>query len=169
MYRAELRGQSGLHHQKKTLLSLALAAILIGGAVSFFLISDNTNPIPKDIRKNSQVALYYPSSLPKGWKLDKTTFEQTQGVVLYTLKSSKGTIVISEQQQQDGFNYDQFYQKSLTSSSSVSTPLGSGAIGKLRGKAVGSITIDKSWILASSSTGSVDKSDIQYIFYHLKK
>jgi hypothetical protein len=150
------------------LVYLLLGVILLAGGV-FVYLHRSSDPIPKTVRQAADFELYYPYALPDGWKLDKNSFETTQDVVLYTLKSAKGNIVISEQKQQAGFNYSSFYQKNLSSSSAISTPIGSGAIGRMRGNAVGSISIDNSWILASANTSKIGQSDIQFIFYHLKK
>ncbi|HUS26825.1 MAG TPA: hypothetical protein VMY99_05765 [Nevskiaceae bacterium] len=156
--------------KKLTRLSLVLIITLIAaGCGSWQYVHRTTSPIPRRVQQAVTFDLYYPGALPDGWTLDASSFTSDQGVVLYAIKGQDGNLIISIQARQQGFDYTDFYEKSMSKSSRFSTSLGSGAVGQSGNKPIGSIIINKSWILASSSSSKISESDIQFVLSNLKK
>ena len=84
---------------KKWLFSLLVLLIIIGLAfgIWWFIKGRDSGPIPKSIQKSAGFAIYYPSSMPLGYSLDKSSVNQSNQIIFFKLKSGDNAINISEQ------------------------------------------------------------------------
>lgn len=85
--------------RKKLLFRLLAVVIIIAVATStwWYFSSKGSGPIPKKIRQSVNFSLYYPSQLPAGYSLDKSSVKFSNQIVFFNLKSVDNTINISEQ------------------------------------------------------------------------
>jgi hypothetical protein len=78
--------------------AIIFAALLLIAA-AFFLIFNgkNNNPLPESIIKQSNFAVYYPTSLPKGYVLDKNSAAYDNQILFFSISNGDRKISISEQ------------------------------------------------------------------------
>ena len=147
-----------------------LVLIIIAGAGAYFLFFVSHDPIPQNIRSQVSFTLYYPSSLPPGWSIDKSSFyaDPSDQVVGYRLKGQNGYLGITIQPAPNGFDFNNFYTKQLGDTTQFLTPLGQGAIGKANNNYIGSLDTTTSWVLTSSSSSGISKSNVQYVLNHMQ-
>jgi len=76
---------------------VTLLVIIVVG-LGFFKLRSGDG-LPKSIVKSSNLTLYYPSELPRGYALDRSTAREVDGIVFFTIKdtASDRQIVFSEQ------------------------------------------------------------------------
>lgn len=133
--------------------ALVGAAVLIVLAIAWYFIKPYVlNPIPKDIRDQAEFTLYYPEKLPKGYSIDRKSFEfkQEEQVVLYKLTAKgKPNIFIASQPKPDNFNFDEFTEKKLSNQKGVITPLGKGILATAEGSKLISLPTEKGWVIIS--------------------
>lgn len=148
----------------------ALILIIVAGLSTYFLFFVSHDPIPKSIRSQVSFTLFYPSSLPTGWSIDKSSFyaDPSDQVVGYRLSGQDAYLGITIQPTPSSFDFSNFYTKQLGDTTQFLTPLGQGAIGKANNNYVGSLDTPTSWVLTSSNASSVSKSDIQYVLSHMQ-
>ena len=83
---------------KQVLLIVVAIILIVGGAGGWKYEHRNSGPVPKAILKSTNFAIYYPSSLPSGYTLNKNSFSQQNGVLFFQINANDKTISISEQQ-----------------------------------------------------------------------
>jgi hypothetical protein len=76
---------------------LMLLTLLIGSTGAWFYSRQNAGPIPKSIVTSVAFPLYYPVALPDGYKLQKSSVKNVDGLVFYTFSMGANNIYISEQ------------------------------------------------------------------------
>jgi hypothetical protein len=77
---------------------IPVAMLLIAIAVGLVLfLQKSDSPVPKNIQKSVNFALYYPSTLPSGYTLDKGSVKSENQIVFYSLDNDGKKISISEQ------------------------------------------------------------------------
>jgi len=81
-----------------------LVGVVFLAAVSFSLLgvrlrsADNHSPFPAKVRHGLTFSLYYPSNLPSGYYVDRSSFEQQNGVLIFYIRSPKNQAIgVSEQ------------------------------------------------------------------------
>ena len=139
---------------RKRLIILTPLLILIVAAGSTYLYLNGTppSPIPKTVSQSVAFQLYYPSKLPEGYTFDKSSFNSSNQVVIYALlQQGKKKVFVTNQPEPAGFNFDDFNKKQLSGSKTVLTPYGEAVVGIFGDKIVGSIVIDKTWILINTA------------------
>jgi hypothetical protein len=83
---------------KKKWLYIPVAMLLVAIAVGLVLfLQKSDSPVPKNIQKSVNFALYYPSTLPSGYTLDKGSVKSENQIVFYSLDNDGKKISISEQ------------------------------------------------------------------------
>jgi hypothetical protein len=82
---------------KKTGFLFVVFAAVIAVFLVLLLFKKQDSPIPKNIEKSVNFALYYPSNLPNGYSLDKNSVKSENQIVFYSLSSGDKKISISEQ------------------------------------------------------------------------
>lgn len=156
---------------KRPLIYIICGIFLIAAGVAIFEIFFVTrDPIPKNIRSQANFTLFYPGSLPSGWNIDNSSYyaDTSAQVVGYRLKGPNGYLGVTIQPVPSSFNFNDFYTKRLANTSQFLTTLGQGAIGKSGNTYIGSLDTPSSWVLTTSNSSGVSKTDIQYILSHMK-
>jgi hypothetical protein len=107
--------------------------IVILGAYLFFTFQD-AGTLPKNVTKASNLTLYYPTKLPKGYRLDQSTAKYSGGVVFFTLKDVAGNRQVVFTEQAAPANPPDFdaIQKSYSNFKKISIAGGQGVIGTYR-------------------------------------
>lgn len=87
---------------RRLLIGLLILVALAGvGFGSFWLWQqhqDSKNPFPRGVRKGITFPLYYPYTLPAGYSVDRNSFQQKDGVVIFSINApSNRNIAVSEQ------------------------------------------------------------------------
>lgn len=72
-------------------VAIIVAAIVVTVAVTSY------NPIPSSIRNQVSYALYYPSQLYPGYRLQSGSVRLDHGIVFFTLTGGVGPVIVSEQ------------------------------------------------------------------------
>lgn len=160
-----------MHLIKRPIVYIPVVVLLIAAGVgAYLLFFVSHDPIPQNIRSQANFTLYYPKSLPSGWYVDKSSFyaDSSDQVIGYRLKGQNGYLGITIQPTPNSFNFNDFYTKRLADTTQFLTPLGQGAIGKAGNDYIGSLDTPSSWVLTSSSSNGISKSDIQYVLSHVQ-
>lgn len=76
---------------------LVLALILASSLWTWHYFKDRAKPIPNNVRQSVSFPLYYPSSLPDGYSLDKGSIKVEGQIIFYLIASGSKKISISEQ------------------------------------------------------------------------
>lgn len=165
-------GSNRTSFYKKPLLYVICGILLIAAGITTFEVFFVTrDPIPKKISSQVSFSLLYPGSLPSGWYIDKTSYyvDTAAQVVGYRIKTKAGYLGITIQPVPSSFNFNDFYTKRLANTAQFITPLGQGAIGTAGNNVIGSLDTPSSWVLTSSPTNAISKSDIQYTLSHMNE
>lgn len=156
--------------RRMRIILILLILLAAAGAGGYWYMSNKlSSPIPANIRASVSFPLLYPSKLPAGYHLDNNSFSSSGGVVLYSAQNGSGTkIAFTVQQRPSGFDFNNFYKQGLTNPSTFDTSLGQAALGTTNGRPLGSLLTDKSWLLVSSASKSVQSDDLRLILNNLK-
>ncbi|HYH74455.1 MAG TPA: hypothetical protein VD735_00680 [Candidatus Saccharimonadales bacterium] len=147
--------------------------VLIAGIASWYVLSRrNESPFPPAIRTNTNLTLFYPTTLPEGYALDETSIDQTNDVISYVAeKPGKPSryINFSIQPRADKFDFNTFYNTTLVKSFKFTTTLGEATVGSMQsnGNTVGSLINGDTWIIVSAPA-AVKSSEVQTIIADLK-
>jgi hypothetical protein len=113
------------------------------------------NPVPAAILDSVSYTVYYPTNLPKGYKIDNKSFSSPQsGVIVFNLVNSKGQkIYISQEARPTTFNFGGYYN-GFKDRSEVIVSDGTIAVGKINNGAteIASLATNKTWIISNTST-----------------
>jgi hypothetical protein len=145
-----------------TVLFILLCLVLAGGA-AYIYYQKSSEVIPAKIKGQTNLSILYPSKLPAGYKVVKSSFNVTQGnVVAYYASDGKGNhINFTVQPRPKNFDFDKFYTQIMSDTTHFSTPVGEAVIGKANDKLLGSIATTKSWLLVTGSNSKVDAGSLQ--------
>ena len=144
------------------LSGLALLVLMFGSLYYHFY---HQPIVPVSIKTQSRIPILYPTKLPPGFSLVKSSFSITdEGVVTYYAEdSSRNKIIFTVQERPASFDFDKFYSESLSNSTKFTTPLGEAAVGSASGQLLGSLATDKSWVIITSLSKIVDAGKIRTI------
>lgn len=78
-------------------ISLAVVILIAAGTSGLLYINSPKSPFPKTVSQAVNFPLYYPSTLPDGYRLKKGSLNVQNNIVFYTLENGGNTISISEQ------------------------------------------------------------------------
>lgn len=153
------------HTRRKKILLLAVFA-LVSILITGLYIASSANVVPKTVQDKVPFAIYYPKSLPAGYRLDETSFRLAEaGVVLFTVSYGEGRdIVFSEQQQPSGSEMDKFVSSYIPLNTPLDLPLGRAKVGaygtapNIR-TAVSLPVQDGPWIIATAPS-DVNRDDL---------
>lgn len=130
------------------------------------------NLIPASVKSKSDFPLYYPTSLPEGYKAEPITSSGSPTVVTLIIKSAKAeTIYLTQQKKPQDFDFDFFYNKTLQISREINLDIGIIRIGSAKGRAdqlTASMVIEPTWILAAYPA-DIPRQDIDTILKSFKK
>jgi hypothetical protein len=151
----------------KWLIVFVSFMIIAALAAGIIWLKRPADPIPASTRAAALFPLYYPARYPKGYSLDKASFQYVNQVVTFTLTSSSAKIFISEQATPQGFDFDNFNQQLLANPKGILTPYGKAVIGTAQDSKVTSLVIGKTWVLMSTNPNASDKT-LEDLADHLK-
>lgn len=136
---------------KKLLLVIIIIILAAVGGYYLYKQLSTPSPIPKSITSSVSFPIYYPSELPKGYKLNTESFNTNGRVVTYYFSNNAGqNISISQQAVPANFDFDNFNKKRILGSKEILTPVGKATIGQSSERNVASVITDKTWILVSA-------------------
>lgn len=147
---------------------LILAALAGGGFVAYqkYFVK---NPFPADIRKNAGIDLLYPTKLPAGYKVNPTSIQRTNGILIYDANNGNQRLVFTLQNTPPTFDFDTFYKQQLQNSQQFSTKFGQAAVGKNSGRYLGSLVDGGTWLLLSTNNPQLTANDYSLVLNNLKK
>ena len=143
--------------QIRPLPFLLVALVLVSLMASGWLYWHRDNsPISKGIRRSVGFVLYYPSSLPSGYSLEKGSVKTTKDIVFYTLRSGSQTVIISEQAAPKNPPDFDAIQKGNTSFKNINSDAGQAIIGtNLQSESVTAILVTNTTLVNISSSKNV--------------
>jgi len=153
----------------KLLIILVLLAGLIGGGLYAYPKYVKANPFTPDIQTNADFSLFYPTKLPAGYTIDKSTIKLTNGVVIYAAANGDLRIIFTIQKTPPSFDFNTFYSQALSNSQQFATPYGQVVIGKSKDRYLGSLVSGSTWVIVSDSSPSISIDDLSLAMTHLKK
>lgn len=147
---------------KRNTIAAALLAIAIAVVILFAAWLRIPDPLPAAIRSSTPISLFYPTSLPEGYVLNRDSFSINNGVVSYTVQDSKGNkLLFTQQAPPASFNFEDFATKQISAGRRGNSPHGELVIGTFQGNAVASLRSSNTWLLISSpdkaSLGNLEK------------
>jgi len=152
----------------------AIAALLaIAAIVLVFKLTATTYTVPDHIKQRANHTIYVPKRLPSGYKIAEGSFmiDEAENTLLFRAEDSSGSsIVFTEQQKPQGFDFEQFYQEQMSDAKKLNgTPypsvLGRAPTGD---RFLLSIVADDAWILASTAA-PLNEQDFTLIAKNIKK
>lgn len=130
------------------------------------------SPFSKETKqKMGDTPLYFPQSLPKGYKIEKDTMKfPSDKVVVFAASDDTGNaITFSLQSKPSGLNTKPFTDK-LTSTTSLKTDEGEATIGDdTDGKRIVSYVTDKIWLLITVRKDQIPAQELEAIVKSLKE
>lgn len=149
-------------------IRLVVLAVIIGGfAIAWHYHKESSKPIPKSVRQSVNYPIYYPTTIPKNYSLDRSSIKSSDDTVTYSFKStvSANPITVTFQPIPKGFN-----PKSLFAHNpypTTFTPIGTLYDLSSDKQTRVMITANNSLIFISS-TGILNTSDVQAVITSLK-
>jgi len=163
-----LPGQPKRLRPRLTVVFIVLILLATAGVYAYPKYA-NANPFPAGIRSNAGLSLFYPSKLPAGYTVDKTSINLSNGVLLYSANNGDKRLVFTLQKTPTAFDFANFYKQQLTGDQQYQTPYGQATIGKNSNHYLGSLTAGDTWLLLSSSGSQVSMDDMSLVMTHLKR
>ena len=158
------RAKKGLWASKKQFFAglgfaLALAALAAGGTYVYNLMRRVPDPVPASIRQAVNFPVYYPAQLPMGAYIDKKSFSESQGVVVFTVVyDTNKRLVFTEQAPPPDYDYQSLQGDAKKMSSSI----GDAYAGALGNNTAVTIHNDKAWVIIGIPS-EIDTSKLQTI------
>jgi hypothetical protein len=148
---------------------LLILILLTASASTAYILLRPQYLIPKTIQQQMELTLYYPSKLPSGYIVDKNSFQVSNQVLTFSASNNEDKILFTIQERPPNFDYPTFYTKGLTQADQFSTPLGQAGVGNANSRLIGSLPVDKTWVLLSSTSAKVKSADFREILLNMKK
>jgi len=154
----------------KFFIFLVVLAALAGGGVLAYHKYNVKSPFPADIRQNADIDLLYPGQLPAGYKIDASSYKQTNGILTYNAYNSDQKLVFTLQKTPTVFDFNTFYKQQFQNSRQINTNYGTATLGINSGRPLGSLVDDTTWLLLSVSNNShLSLDDLSRVMSNLKK
>ena len=132
--------------------------------------SQTKGPFSSDVQNSATFKLFYPGTLPPGYKVDESSIKFANNVLTYAASNSKGQrLVFTMQQIAPQFNFNQFYKEQLKESEEITTPYGKAVIGKNSNRNLGSMAVDNTWLLLSTNSTEVTADEMALVLQNLKQ
>jgi hypothetical protein len=144
----------------KPLHWLLASGLVAAGAGAFAVYYFNT-PIPRSVRHGVSYPLYYPANLPAGYSVDRTSFKNQDGVLIFSIKTPNGkNIAVSEQAVPLNLDLHPVSNApvKIPGERDFTTPIGKGHVGLWSDKYVADITTDDTWIITNATGFTADQS-----------
>jgi hypothetical protein len=148
------------------------AIIIVATGVVFGLTIAQKAPWPDpqliSAKQSTSWPLYYPETLPKGFKFQKQSVKQSDAVVIYTLLYEKDKkLFVSAVPKPAGVQFSDFYNRVLSNKIAVLSTQGTAVMGSVNHQLVASLVTDKSWITMNAPSG-IDTTALQSLLTSLK-
>lgn len=72
------------------LVGAGLVIVLSASLGGYLLFIRDTGLIPRQYRKGLDFTMYYPTRLPSGYEVDRTSFERKDSSIIFSIKAPKG-------------------------------------------------------------------------------
>ncbi|MDL2342455.1 MAG: hypothetical protein QFB87_05260 [Patescibacteria group bacterium] len=82
---------------KRWLVAGGIVVVLGSAGGGLYLHAKASGALPKAVTKQVSFTLYYPTQLPRGYTLNKTTARVENDILFYSLKSGSKEVRVSEQ------------------------------------------------------------------------
>lgn len=145
----------------KALVPAAILLLLLAISAGTWLIL-NTKPIPGKYRQGLNYPLYYPSNLPKGYAVDRNSFQRKDKVLIFNITSPTGkNVAVAEQHIPPGIDLSQHPANNpagitLPDQRDFNTAAGSAEISFWGDKLVSSLVTDNTWVILNVSGFRMD-------------
>lgn len=155
---------------KRRFLIIFIILILAAAGAGGYLYEKAQSVVPASVVAQADIPVLYPSKLPPGYKIDKSSFKVSNGNIIsyYAANQTSSRLVFTVQARPANFDYDKFYSESMTDTTKITTPIGEGAVGTAGGHLLGSLATTKSWILITSNDNNIGADKIQTALSSLK-
>lgn len=145
-----------------------LLTVLLVASLAYRYLHKAPSPIPTSVTESATYPLYYPSSPPKGYRIDEGSFRASNQVVIYAVSKENGpSMAVSIQPKPNNFDFNDFHIKKLTGSKEILTQSGKAVIGVYNDRTVGSLVTDKSWVLVTAPS-SISAKDVETVMKGLR-
>lgn len=148
---------------KIIILGVVIALILAAATAVVLVKLHQTNPFPENIKNSVNFSLIYPTRN----KINPSSIQTVDGVVSYTVNYKDSVMYVTLQFPPKYFDFTSF-EKQITQSKSIRTPLGKAMLGSLSNHQIGTLKTDDCWVLITA-TIDTPQSDIEAILQQLKK
>ncbi len=162
--------------KSKINIPLMLSSLFVLIIICTFFIAmatrdDNNTPESKEDTHNNSVdfPIYYPSSYPSGYYLDKSSKGESDGVNIYTIRNDKGSaLYISSQALPEKSVVQDFETNKMAFVEEVDCPIGHAIIGSIRGQTGASVTTNNTWVLITT-VSDIETNVLKDIIASLKQ
>jgi len=161
-------------NKRKIFLIMIVLVIAVAGFV-YYKYESRYRFFPSDIHRQADFSLYYPTQLPAGFNIDKTSIKLNQPgpgqlyVAYYIRFGGKKRLTVSIQKRPKAFDYQSLYNQQFTDTSAFIAADGTGVVGESRFILTTSFVTKKSWLFITAPPGGIDKSQMLLIANSLKK
>ena len=154
---------------KKVLLLCLFLGVLGGSAVWAYPKYAHPNPFPADIKTTDAVDLFYPSKLPAGYSVDKSTMQLGNNKLTYNAVNDGKKLVFTDQKTSSAPSLQSFTSQYLKNSQTFDTYYGAAVVGKNQDRYLGVLVADNSWLIVSTNSTQVTPDQIKFALQNLKK
>ncbi|HEY2003646.1 MAG TPA: hypothetical protein VGH44_00850 [Candidatus Saccharimonadia bacterium] len=131
----------------------ALFVVLAIAAGTWLVV--NTKPIPEKYRQGLNYPLYYPTNLPNGYVVDRSSFQRKTNVLVFNINTPSGrNIAVSEERIPLGVDLSQHPNSSglaLPDQREFTTTAGTAEISFWGNKLVSSLVTPDTWVVLNVS------------------
>jgi hypothetical protein len=154
---------------KKLLIILLILAVLGGSGAWAYPKYINPDPFPKAVQSSANFLLFYPSKLPPGYSVNKSSIELNDGKLTYNANNGDKKLVFTSQKVSASLNIQDFTKQYLTNSQQFTTKYGSAVVGKNQDRYLGILVANDTWMIVSTNSTAVTSGDISLAIQNLKK
>jgi hypothetical protein len=150
-------------NRRKLWLGLFIVCLLGGGGAAFYQYSHDRQPVPTQVKQQAQIPILYPTQLPQGFAVVKSSFNVSSGniVVYYASDNTGKRINFTVQPRPANFDFEKFYSQVMINATRFKTAAGEAAVGKANGHLLGSLATTKSWVLVTGNSDAVTADQLQ--------
>lgn len=158
----------------RKLLLVPLFIILIGGGVflsGWVLTKLSTqSPFSQELVSKTSYPLLYPTKLPTGYHIDKTSVNQAEnGAVVYTIKNKDAAINISLQEQPANLNLKPLLD-TMSSVRKVEAPAGETTVGLAQDNLITANTLSgKVWVIVRVTPNTITDQEFDNLLRSFKE
>lgn len=149
--------------KKRWLIAGVIVIIaVLATATCWLLVLRNRGPIPYNVRHNISFTLYYPKRLPQGYTVDRTSFVQKNGVIIFSVTTPNGkNIAVSEQAVPSSLparSTTPAPPTQIPGQRNFTTPIGTAHLSLWGDKYVSDIVTSQTWIILNVTGLTADQA-----------